>query len=407
MEAPSATDPAAQIMERAKRHLLGNYKQAPFVLERGEGAYVWDTSGKRYLDLLAGIATCSLGHCHPEVVAAVKAQADKLWHVSNVFYTQPSVDLAAQLTEASGLDRAFFCNSGAEANEALIKLARKVMHDRGTPGRHAIIAFDNSFHGRTLTTVSATGQPKYQKGFEPLTPGFVHVPFGDFEAVTRAVREDTAAVLVEPIQGEGGVRVAPPGFLKALRALCDEKGILLLVDEVQTGMGRTGAAFAYQHELPDAASRPDAISLAKALGNGIPIGAMLCREEHAKSLGPGTHGSTFGGNLLAAAAANVVTRIVCAPPMLQQVRELGQHFTQKAEALAARMPDQVKSVRGRGLLLGLELASEAAPVIARCREAGLLCNAAGEKVLRFAPPFVVTKEQIDEALGLVEKALAS
>ena len=388
-------------MEKAKAHLLQNYKQQPIVLVRGKGSRVWDADGKEYLDLLSGIATCALGHCHPEVVAAVKAQLDKLWHVSNVFYSEPSIELAAQLTAISSLPRAFFCNSGAEANEALIKLTRKVMKDRGTPERFEIVCFENSFHGRTLATVTATGQPKYQKGFEPLPAGFVHVPYGDLEAVRRVVGPSTAAILVEPIQGEGGVRMAPQGFLKALRELCDQHKMLLLVDEVQTGMGRTGKAFGFQQE----GIQPDAISLAKALGNGLPIGAMLCSEETGKSLPSGTHGSTFGGNLVAATAANVVVRYIRDAQLMREVQEKGEHFIARGRELQAKLPAIIKDVRGRGLLMGIELNQEAAPVVARCREQGLLVNAAGEKTVRFAPALTVTREELDEGLRILERVL--
>lgn len=401
---PTPASPRSQNdlwMEKAKAHLLQNYKQQPITLVRGKGTRLWDADGKEYLDLLGGIATCALGHCHPEVVAAAKAQLDTLWHVSNVYYSEPSIDLAAQLTALSGLPRAFFCNSGAEANEALIKLARKAMKDRGSPERFEIITFENSFHGRTLATVTATGQPKYQKGFEPLPAGFVHVPYGDLEAVRKAVGPSTAAILVEPIQGEGGVRVAPPGFLKALRELCDERGMLLLVDEVQTGIGRTGKPFAFQHD----GILPDGISLAKALGNGLPIGAMLCSEATSKSLTSGTHGSTFGGNLVSATAANVVLRYIRDPQMLREVQEKGEYFIARGRELQARLPTIVKDVRGRGLLMGIELNQDAAPVIARCREQGLLVNSAGEKTVRFAPAYIVTREELDEGLRILERVL--
>ncbi|WP_434380674.1 aspartate aminotransferase family protein [Melittangium boletus] len=399
--APASPAKNAQWIDKAKAHLLQNYKQQPIVLERGLGSRVWDADGREYLDLLGGIATCGLGHCNPEVVAAVRGQLDKLWHVSNVFYSQPQIDLAARLTAAAGLPRAFFCNSGGEANEALIKLARKVQKDRGQPGRYELITFENSFHGRTLATVTATGQPKYHKGFEPLPEGFTHVPYGDLDAVRRAVSERTAAILVEPIQGEGGVRQAPPGFLKALRALCDEHGLLLLVDEIQTGMGRTGKVFAYQHE----GILPDAISLAKSLGNGMPIGAMLCTEEAGQSLTPGTHGSTFGGNLIAAVAANVVIRKVSEPQMLRDVAQKGEFFLGRLRELQVRLPTVIKEVRGLGLLVGVELFQDAAPVIARCRDFGLLLNAAGDKTLRFAPAYTVSHDDLDQGVRLLEKAL--
>ncbi|XXF75544.1 acetylornithine transaminase [Myxococcaceae bacterium GXIMD 01537] len=397
----SATSHTEEWIQKARTHLLQNYKQQPIVLERGQGSRVWDADGRAYLDLLGGIATCSLGHCHPEVVAAAKAQLEKLWHVSNVFYSEPQIELAVQLTTLAGLPRAFFCNSGAEANEALLKLARKAMKDRGQPERFEVITFENSFHGRTLATVTATGQPKYQKGFEPLPAGFKHVPYGDLEAVRAAVGPQTAAILVEPIQGEGGVRTAPAGFLKALRALCDEKGLLLMIDEVQTGIGRTGKMFGFQHE----GIQPDAISLAKALGNGLPIGAMLCSEELGKSLPSGTHGTTFGGNLVSATAANTVVRIVSRPETLRDVTEKGEYFKARARELQQRLPALIRDVRGQGLLLGIELNQDVAPIIGKLREQGLLVNAAGEKTVRFAPPFIVTREELDEGLRILERVL--
>ncbi|MBJ6764297.1 aspartate aminotransferase family protein [Myxococcaceae bacterium JPH2] len=392
------------LIQKAKRHLLQNYKQQPLALVRGQGTRVWDADGRAYLDCIGGIAVCALGHCHPEVTAAAKAQLDTLWHVSNAFYSQPQIDLAALLTEFAGLPRAFFCNSGAEANEALLKLARKVMKDRGTPERFEVISFEKSFHGRTLATVTATGQAKYHAGFEPLPAGFRHVPYGDLEAVRRAVGPSTAAILVEPIQGEGGVRVAPPGFLAELRALCDAHGLLLLVDEIQTGMGRTGKPFAFMHE----GIQPDAISVAKALGNGLPIGAMLCKESLAPSLAPGTHGTTFGGNLVAAAAAQVVVRALREPAMLQSVAEKGEYFLAGARALQARLPTgRIQAVRGRGLLMGVDVGQESGPIIARLRAEGLLVNAAGETTVRFAPPFIITHAELDEALGILERVLAA
>ena len=391
------------IIERARQRLLQNYKQQPLVAVRGRGVQVWDADGREYLDLLGGIATCALGHCHPQVVAAAKAQLDALWHVSNVFYTEPQVALAERLCAASGLDkaRAFFCNSGAEANEALLKLARRWQKEHGQPGRYEVLTFESSFHGRTLATVTATGQPKYQAGFEPLPAGFRTLPYGDLAAARAGVGPATAAILVEPIQGEGGVRVAPEGFLKGLRALCDEKGLLLLVDEVQTGMGRTGKVFGFQHE----GILPDAFSLAKALGNGLPIGAMVCTDAVSKALPSGTHGSTFGGNPVAAAAACATFDLACAPAMLAQVETLGRHLLEVARAIQLRKPGRVVDVRGRGLLVGVEVDGGAADVVARCRENGLLVNLAGERTVRFAPPFVVTPEQLEEGLSRFERSL--
>jgi acetylornithine/N-succinyldiaminopimelate aminotransferase len=401
MERPAA--PRSQAwMERARLNLLQNYKQQPVVLERGLGTRVWDADGREYLDLLGGIATLPFGHCHPDITAAVKAQLDKLWHVSNVFYSEPQIALAEKLLQASGLERAFFCNSGAEANEALIKLARKVQKDRGQPERVETVCFERSFHGRTLATVTATGQPKYQKGFEPLPAGFLHVPYGDLEAVRRAVGSRTAAVLVEPIQGEGGVRLAPEGFLAGLRQLCDEVGALLLVDEVQTGMGRTGRMFAFQH----AGIRPDGFSLAKGLANGLPIGAMVCTEEAGKALQPGTHGSTFGGNPVTAAAAVATVTLASSPAILSSNRTKGEHFVGRLEALRAELPHQVVEVRGQGLLLGVELGFDAGPVVARMRELGVLCNLAGERTVRFAPSYLVTLEEIDQGVQVLRRALS-
>ena len=399
--APTRTE---QVIARAKDVLLQNYKQQPIVLTRGEGAYVWDAEGRRYLDLIAGIATCALGHCHPAVIAAAKAQLDTLWHVSNVFYSEPQIALAERLTKASGLPgaRAFFCNSGAEANEALIKLARRAQREvKGNKDRFEIITFEGGFHGRTLATVTATAQPKYQAGFEPMPAGFVYAPYGDLDAVKARIGPNTAAILVEPIQGEGGVRPAPAGFLAGLRALCDQHGLLLLIDEVQTGIGRTGKPFAFQHD----GIVPDAFSLAKSLGNGLPIGAMVCSDAVGKALPSGTHGSTFGGNLVAAAAANATWDLATAPETMRENEAKGEHLRQLAEALKARRPERVKQVRGRGMLFGIEVDTGAADVLARCRANGLLANLAGEKTIRFAPAYVTTREQLGEGLAILERSL--
>ena len=401
--APVATH-TDEVIGQARRVLLQNYKQQPIVLARGEGSYLWDAEGKRYLDLIAGIATCALGHCHPAVTAAVKKQLDTLWHVSNVFYSEPQIQLADRLTKASGLPgaRAFFCNSGAEANEALIKLARRYQHVvKGNAERSDIITFEGGFHGRTLATVTATAQPKYQAGFEPLPGGFKYAPMGDLEAVKRLVGPTTAAILVEPIQGEGGVKPAPPGFLKALRALCDQHGLLLLIDEVQTGIGRTGKPFAFQHE----GLLPDAFSLAKSLGNGLPIGAMVCTDEAGKALPPATHGSTFGGNLIACAAAIATWDIATAPATLAETLAKGEHLRELALSIKARHPARVIDVRGQGMLFGIEVDQGAADVLARCRANGLLANLAGEKTIRFAPSFLVTREQLREGLAIFEASL--
>ncbi len=398
---PTHTD---EVIGQAREVLLQNYKQQPIVLERGEGSLVWDAEGRRYLDLIAGIATCALGHCHPAVTAAVKRQLDTLWHVSNVFYSEPQIQLAQRLTKASGLPgaRAFFCNSGAEANEALIKLARRYQHEvKGDKARSEIITFEGGFHGRTLATVTATAQPKYQAGFEPLPQGFRYAKLGDLEGVKAMVGPNTAAILVEPIQGEGGVRPAPAGFLEALRELCDANGALLLIDEVQTGIGRTGKPFAFQHE----GVTPDAFSLAKSLGNGLPIGAMICSDEAGRALPSATHGSTFGGNLVACAAAIATWDLATSPEMLQEITAKGEYLREQALALKARHPGRVTDVRGKGLLFGIEVDQGAAEVLARCRANGLLVNLAGERTLRFAPSYLVTREQLAEGLAIFEASL--
>ncbi|PZR10174.1 MAG: aspartate aminotransferase family protein [Archangium gephyra] len=392
------------VISQAKDFLLQNYKQQPIVLARGEGSYVWDAEGRRYLDLIAGIATCALGHCNPAVTTAAKKQLDTLWHTSNVFYTEPQIQLAARLTKASGLPgaRAFFCNSGAEANEALIKLARRYQHEiKGNKDRSDIITFEGGFHGRTLATVTATAQPKYQAGFEPLPQGFTYAQLGDLEGVKKLVGPTTAAILVEPIQGEGGVRPAPAGFLKALRELCDANDVLLLIDEVQTGIGRTGKPFAFQHE----GIVPDAFSLAKSLGNGLPIGAMVCSDAVSKALTSGTHGSTFGGNLVAAAAAVATWDIATTPEMLAEIAAKGEYLRELATGLQRRKPERVKAIRGKGMLFGIEVDTGAAEVLTRCRENGLLANLAGEKTIRFAPSYLISREQLADGIALLEKSL--
>jgi acetylornithine/N-succinyldiaminopimelate aminotransferase len=411
MKAADSAAPAAatqthteQVIDLAKHVLLQNYKQQPIVLARGEGSYLWDAEGRRYLDLIAGIATCALGHCHPGVIAAAKKQLDTLWHVSNVFYSEPQIQLADRLTKASGLPgaRAFFCNSGAEANEALIKAARRYQHEvKGNKERSEIITFEGGFHGRTLATVTATAQPKYQAGFEPLPGGFKYAQLGDLEGVKKLVGPTTAAILVEPIQGEGGVRPAPEGFLKALRELCTAQGVLLLIDEVQTGIGRTGKPFAFQHH----GIVPDAFSLAKSLGNGLLIGAMVCSDEVGKALPSGTHGSTFGGNLVAAAAAIATWDLATDPNTMKENEAKGEYLRGLALELQKRHPARIKDVRGRGMLFGIELDTGAADVLARCRQNGLLANLAGEKTIRFAPSYLVTREQLQEGLAIFERSL--
>jgi acetylornithine/N-succinyldiaminopimelate aminotransferase len=385
------------IISRAARVLFSNYARFPVVLTKGRDCRVYDPEGRAYLDFVAGIAVTSLGHCHPKVTVAIQKQAQRLVHTSNLFYTLPQVELAEALTAASFADRVFFCNSGAEANEAAIKLVRKAMG----PERFEIITVRGSFHGRTLNTMAATGQDKVKAGFEPLPPGFVHVPFDDPDAVAAAVGPTTAAVLVEPVLGEGGVRLPAAGYLKALRALCDREGILLVLDEIQTGVGRLGTLFAYEQD----GITPDAVTLAKGLGNGFPIGALLARAPLARALGPGTHGTTFGGGPLACAAALAVVRALREDPwILENTLRMGERLKGGLEALARRFP-AIREVRGRGLLVGCELDRPARPLVEACLAQGLLLSLAGEQVVRFSPPLTVRDADVDEGLALFEKAL--
>ncbi|MCC6216168.1 MAG: acetylornithine/succinylornithine family transaminase [Polyangiaceae bacterium] len=399
---PTADDPQPALLALASEHLYPNYRQPPLVLVRGEGSRVWDAAGRCYLDLCAGIAVSSLGHAHPRLVRALSEQAARLVHTSNYFFNEPNLRLAARLTAASGMDRAFFCNSGTEAIEALLKLARRHFHSRGEPARRVVLAFDESFHGRTLGALAVTGQPKYQEGFGDL-PGARHVPYGDEAAVERAMGPDVAAILVEPIQGEGGVRPAPLGFLAALRRIADAHGALLFADEVQTGVGRTGTFLAVQQEGVLA----DAVALAKGLGGGVPIGAVVCREALAAALPPGTHGSTFGGGPLASAAALAVLDALEEDSLLERVRSLGEHLAQRLAAVAASAPGRVEQARGRGLLQALVLARDvdARGVLERVREAGVLLTIAGGQGLRFSPALTVTRDELDEGVEVVERVL--
>ncbi len=393
----------AALLEQFQSVLVGNYAPAPIALVRGEGCRLFDADGRSYLDLMGGIATAALGHCHPRVVAALEAQAKKLWHVSNLFVTEPQTRLAQRIVDHSFADRVYFSNSGAEANEAALKLARRYYHDRGE-SRFEIIAFDGGFHGRTLFTVSATGTAAYHEGFGPLVPGIHHVPYGDLDAVKSKLNEHTAAILIEPIQGEGGVRPAPKQFLEDLRRAADENGCLLIFDEVQSGMGRTGRLFAYEHTGVE----PDVMTLAKALGNGIPIGAMCTRSELASSLVPGTHASTFGGNPLAAACANAVFEVLLDDGVLAHGAEMGHRLAERLEQIAEKAgPSVVRETRGLGLLRGIELAPEvnANDVRSACTDRGVLVITAGGNTLRMAPPLVVTEAELDEGLAVIEDVL--
>jgi acetylornithine/N-succinyldiaminopimelate aminotransferase len=389
------------LMEWSGKYHTPNYGRTPICLVRGDGLRVWDSEGREYLDFTSGIAVTALGHCHPRVTGAIQEAAATLLHVSNIFHTAAQIHLAKLLCEHSFADRVFFGNSGAEANEAAIKLARKYAKERFASDRFEIIATRNSFHGRTLATVSATGQEKYQHGFEPLVPGFKHVPYNDLRAMERAMDSHTAAVLVEPLQGEGGVYVPDDDYLPGLRTLCDDRGALLMLDEIQTGMGRTGRLWAYEHSGVE----PDVMTLAKALANGVPIGAMLAREEVASALTPGTHGSTFGGTPFVSSVALATLTTMIEEKIPERAARMGRHLMQGLGRLRERHP-AIREVRGRGLLIGVELDRAVAPAVDACREAGLLVLTAGDRVLRLAPALIVGEADCDRALEIVERALA-
>jgi acetylornithine/N-succinyldiaminopimelate aminotransferase len=378
--------------------LLPVYKRADIAFERGEGAYLFDRAGRRYLDFASGIAVTLLGHAHPRLVAVLEAQAEKLWHCSNLYGIEPQQRLAERLVAHSFADTAFFCNSGAEALECAIKMARRFHHERGQPERHRIITFEGAFHGRTLATISAGGQDKYLEGFRPALPGFDPVPLGEIDEVEAAIGPETAAILIEPIQGEGGIRTVPPGFLEELRQLCDEHDLLLVLDEVQCGMGRTGRLFAYEWTR----MTPDIMALAKGLGGGFPIGACLATARAASGMAPGCHGSTFGGNPLACAVANGVLDVVLEEGFLEHVREMAERLHAELERLAAAFPSVVQEVRGKGLLLGLRCGPPSADISAELMARGMLAPTAGENVLRLLPPLIVEQQHIDEAIGKLQ-----
>ncbi len=379
------------------QHIIPTYSPS-LALVKGRGSRVWDAEGKVYLDFTSGIAVLNVGHCHPRIVEAVRKQTTELMHASNLFYTEPQAQLAARLNTLALGGKCFFCNSGAEANEALIKLARLYGKSRN---RFEIITFQNSFHGRTLAALAATGQTKYRNGFEPMPEGFVHVPFNDLDAVRAAITEKTAAILVEAIQGEGGVIPADPNFLRGLRALCDAQDILLLMDEVQCGLGRTGHWFGYQ----SSGIAPDAFSLAKSLGGGLPIGALVASPKVADTFQPGKHASTFGGNPVTCAAALAVLSVLEDEQLVSRTAKLGAQFRARLETLVGRFP-RVKSVRGLGFMLGLVLEEPAKPFVEALREKGLLAIATAETVVRFLPPLNVKETELEEAFEILEEALS-
>jgi predicted acetylornithine/succinylornithine family transaminase len=398
----------AQLLALADTVLIKNYRQQPIVLQRGSGVELWDVAGHRYLDMTSGIAVCCLGHAHPALERAICAQAGKLVHTSSLYFIEEQVRLAARLAEISFADRFFFCNSGAEANEAALKLARRYQHVvAGQPQRNLIVSTHGSFHGRSFATVSITGQPKYREGFGPLVEPVEFVPYGDLGAAAAVLERRTAcAMIVEPIQAEGGIIVPPAGYLAGLRELCDRTGTLLIFDEVQTGVGRTGRWFGHQHEQVT----PDVMTLAKGLGGGVPIGALGATERAAQGLavlegGAVPHASTFGGNPFACAAARAVLTTIENEGLLAHCEEVGQYLGGRLEELAARHGGTCQGSRGRGLLRGLVLRGQAAPVIAECRKQGLLLSIAGASVVRFAPALIVQRAHIDEAITILDRAL--
>jgi len=391
------------MFELADKHLMAFTKRQPVALVRGEGSRVWDSDGKEYLDFTGGISVTALGHSHPKVVGTLREQAATLLHVSNIFHIPQQAQLAQLLCEHSFADRVFFSNSGAEANETAIKLARKWAKEHGASDRGDIISMRGGFHGRTLATVTATAQEKYHHGYEPLPGGFKYVAYNDLKALERAIDSHTAAVLVEPIQGEGGVIVPDDGYLPGMRKLCDEAGILLILDEIQTGMGRTGRLWAYEHS----GVAPDIMTLAKALANGVPIGATLATEGVASAFTPGSHGSTFGGNPLATAVGITVFGTLLEDKLSERAGRMGKVLLQGLEDLRNRYPKAVKEVRGRGLLVGMDLVPPVGDLVTACREHGLLALTAGDNALRLAPALIVTEKEIAEGCAIIDKALGS
>ncbi|RFB98593.1 acetylornithine transaminase [Rhizobium leguminosarum bv. trifolii] len=380
--------------------LYDTYSRAPLRFERGEGVWLITEGGERYLDFGAGVAVTSVGHSNPHVVGALKEQADKVWHLSNIYEIPGQERLAKRLTDATFADKVFFTNSGAEALECAIKTARRYQFSKGHPERFHIITFEGAFHGRTLATIAAGGQEKYLEGFGPKAPGFDQVAFGDIDAVRAAITDATAAILIEPVQGEGGVRPATPEFMKALRQICDENGLLLILDEVQTGVGRTGKLFAHEWS----GITPDIMAVAKGIGGGFPLGACLATAEAASGMKAGTHGSTYGGNPLAMAVGGAVLDVILADGFLQQVRDVALVFRQGLASLKDRYPDVIEDIRGEGLLLGVKAAVPSAELLQAIRAAHLLGVPAGDNVIRLLPPLVVTAEEAREGLARLERA---
>jgi predicted acetylornithine/succinylornithine family transaminase len=386
------------LMMLSEKYVAHTYARYPVLLVRGKGTRVWDLEGEEYLDFVSGLGVCSLGHCHPKVIKAIQDQAERLIHVSNLYYIEPQIQLASLLCKHSFADKVFFCNSGAEANEGAFKLARKYAKEKMGKNRYEIITMERSFHGRTLATLTATGQEKFHKGYEPLMPGFKYVPFNDLGAVKKGIDSKTCAVMLEPIQGEGGVNCPSEGYLKALREVCDEKGLLLIFDEVQVGMGRTGKLFAYEHDGVE----PDMLTLAKSLAGGVPIGALLIREGIAESFNPGDHASTFGGNPLATAAGVAALSAMLEEGMLENCQKIGNYFLSQLEEIKKKFPF-VKEVRGKGLILGMELKIDGSSIVKEMLRKKILINCTMGNVLRFLPPLISTKEEVDRVVKALEE----
>jgi acetylornithine/N-succinyldiaminopimelate aminotransferase len=393
---------AKQVMATDKQYYMPVFARYSLVLSHGEGPYVYDVDGKKYIDFLAGIAVNVLGHNHPKLVKTISEQAAKLIHCSNLYYTEEQAKLAKSLAELSGLDKVFICNSGAEANEGALKLARKMGKTKGAD-RVEIVTAEHSFHGRTLATLTATAQPKYQHGYEPLPQGFKYVPFNDFEALKQAVSAKTCAVMLEPIQGEGGINVPDAGYLEQVRKLCDEQGALLIFDEIQTGNGRTGKMFAYQHT----GVKPDIVTMAKGLGGGVPIGAFLASNEVAQAFAPGDHGTTFGGNPLACAAANTVLQVLNDEKLLANATKVGEYMLQALNGLKAKYPALIAEVKGKGLMLGMKLTKPGRDIVNECMANGAIINCTAGDVLRFVPPLNINQGHVDEVVAILDKVLAN
>lgn len=384
----------------ADDHIAGTYARFPIVLAKGRGSTVWDEEGRQYTDFIAGIAVCSLGHAHPQIARAVSRQAETLCHVSNLYYTRPQAELARALVSRCFAERAFFCNSGAEANEAAIKIVRKYFSDRGQSERYRIISMRQSFHGRTMATLSATGQDKIKKGFDPFLGGFDFVPFNDMNALEEALTPETCAVMLEPVQGEGGVVCPDPGYLKAVRAFCDQNDLLLIFDEIQTGMGRTGRLFAHEHF--DVV--PDVMTLAKALANGFPMGAMLASRKVAPAFSPGAHASTFGGTPVVSAAALETVRIMAEEGIVEQCAATGDYFKERLAWLQDHHAC-IEAVRGIGLLCGIKLNRTGSEIVNACLERGFLINCIQDNILRFAPPLIITRAEIDALIECLDQIM--